>query len=312
MRRRAKRERPGAQPMSAAPTGDGLQVPVSGGTLAAFALAGADPRTPAVLAIHGITANGQAWLAVARALGGQARLVAVDLRGRGASRALPAPYGIAAHAQDMLAVLDRHELERTVVVGHSLGAYIATRLAVEHPERVRALVLVDGGLKIPGTEEVDPQEFLDAFLGPALARLKLSFATREDYHDWWHAHPALTTGDVAAADLDAYADHDLVGSEPQLRSGVAEPAVRADAADLFTITDASQRLRVPATLMCAPRGLVDDPNPMQPAQLVRAWVAGAPRERRMVAVADVNHYTIVMGRRGADAVAQAVLAALVP
>src|ERR1039458_7785256 len=298
--------------MSAAPAGNGLPVPVPGGTLVAFALAGADRQAPAVLAIHGITANSQAWLAVARALGDQARLIAVDLRGRGASRTLPAPYGIAAHAADLLAVLDELELERTVVVGHSLGAYIAARLAVEHPERVRALVLVDGGLKIPGTEGVDPQQFLDAFLGPALARLKLSFATREAYHDWWRGHPALTAGDVAAGDLDAYADHDLVGSEPQLRSGVAEAAVRADAADLFTTTEAAEQPTIPATLLCAPRGLVDDPNPMQPVELVAAWAAGAPRERGMVAVADVNHYTIAMGHRGAGAVAQAVLGALAP
>jgi pimeloyl-ACP methyl ester carboxylesterase len=295
--------------MSASPASGGLEVPVSGGTLAAFALAGSASKAPAVLAIHGITANSQAWLAVSRELRSQANLIAVDLRGRGASRALPAPYGLAAHAADMLAVLDALELEQAVVVGHSLGAYIAAALAVEHPERVRALVLVDGGLKIPGTEGVDPQRFLDAFLGPALARLKLTFATRAEYHDWWRAHPALTAGDVASTDLDAYADHDLIGSEPQLRSGVAEAAVRADAADLFTTTEAARRLTVPATLLCAPRGLADEPNPMQPPELVRAWAAVAPHEREMVAVADVNHYTIVMGRRGAEAVAQAVLGA---
>jgi pimeloyl-ACP methyl ester carboxylesterase len=296
--------------MIASPMKRRLEVPVRGGTLAASALEGAATRAPAVLAIHGITANSQAWLAVARALGPQASLIAVDLRGRGASRALPAPYGIAAHAADMLAVLDELELEQAVVVGHSLGAYIAAALAVEHPERVRALVLVDGGLKIPGTEGVDPQKFLNAFLGPALARLKLTFATHEEYHDWWRAHPALTAGDVAVSDLKAYADHDLVGSEPELRSSVAEAAVRADAADLLTTAEAAQQLTVPATLLCAPRGLADEPNPMQPAELVQAWAASAPRERTMVAVADVNHYTIAMGRRGAGAVAQAVLGAL--
>jgi pimeloyl-ACP methyl ester carboxylesterase len=284
-----------------------LEVPVPGGTLAAFGAASAASGAPTVLAIHGITANSRAWLAVARALGSQASLVAVDLRGRGASRALPAPYGIGSHAADMVAVLDALDLEQAVVVGHSLGAYIAAALAVEHPERVGGLVLVDGGLKVPGSEGVDPQKFLDAFLGPALARLRLSFATRGEYRDWWRAHPALATGDVADADLDAYADHDLVGSEPQLRSSVVEAAVRADAADLFTTAEAAQKLTVPATLLCAPRGLADDPNPMQPIKLVRAWIAGAPRQRKLVPVPDVNHYTIAMGRRGAEAVAHAIL-----
>jgi pimeloyl-ACP methyl ester carboxylesterase len=296
--------------MSASPMSSSLEVPVPGGTLAAFKPALAPSRAPLVLAIHGITANSRAWLAVARALGSQASLVAVDLRGRGDSRALPAPYGIGSHVADMLAVLDELDLEQAVVVGHSLGAYIAAALAVQHPERVSGLVLVDGGLKVPGSEGVDPQNFLDAFLGPALARLRLSFATRQEYRDWWRAHPALAVGDIADADLDAYADHDLVGSEPQLRSSVVEAAVRADAADLFTTTEAARQLTVPATLLCAPRGLADEPNPMQPAKLVQAWTAGAPRKRTMVAVADVNHYTIAMGRRGADAVALAVLGTL--
>ena len=73
-----------------------LEVPVAGGTLAVFRLgdvpAGAEP----VIAVHGITANSHAWLAVARALKNRAALLAVDLRGRGASNNLPPPYGMQA------------------------------------------------------------------------------------------------------------------------------------------------------------------------------------------------------------------------
>ena len=50
----------------------------------------------------------------------------------------------------MIAVLDALGLERALVVGHSLGAYIASALAAAHPDRVAGLVLVDGGLPIPG------------------------------------------------------------------------------------------------------------------------------------------------------------------
>ncbi|MDQ6731816.1 MAG: alpha/beta hydrolase [Actinomycetota bacterium] len=73
-------------------------------------------------------------------------LAAVDRRGRGDSGELPPPFGIDAHVRDMVAVLDALELERALVVGHSLGAYIAAALAATHPERVTGLVLVDGGL----------------------------------------------------------------------------------------------------------------------------------------------------------------------
>jgi pimeloyl-ACP methyl ester carboxylesterase len=149
---------------------EALQVPVSGGDLAVFRLGVGPP----VVAVHGITSSSRAWLAVARALAGRASLLAVDLRGRGRSNALPGPYGLAAHVADLVAVLDAFGLERAVLAGHSLGAYVVARFAVEHAERAQAVVLVDGGLAIPGAEGVEPQQFADAFLGPALARLQMA------------------------------------------------------------------------------------------------------------------------------------------
>ena len=284
-----------------------LEVAVAGATLATFDLSGPpDRELPVVVAVHGITANSDAWLAVARALAGRVRLLAVDLRGRGRSNELPGPYGIAAHVADLLAVLDEVPARRAVFVGHSLGAYIVARLAADHPERVDAALLVDGGLTIPGSRDVDPQEFADAFLGPALARLKMTFASREAYYDWWRAHPAFARGDVADADLVAYAAHDLIGEQQRLHSSVSEDAVRADAGELFEMGSAAHRLAIPATLLCAPRGLLDEPNPMQPLQLVREWAAAAPGQRQAVQVPDVNHYTITLGAAGAAAVASAI------
>jgi lipase len=287
-----------------------VDVSVDGGSLAAFRLgsgpSGADP----VLAVHGITANSRAWLPVARALDGAAELLAVDLRGRGASSALPPPYGMEAYARDMLAALDRFGIERAVLVGHSLGAYAVARLAADHPERVRAAILVDGGLTLPGIENVDPEAFVTAFLGPALARLELSFATREEYHSWWRAHPALAGDDVADEDLIAYADHDLGGEPPHLHSTVRKDAVRTDAHELFEIGKPAHRLTVPVEMLRAPRGLQNDPNPMIPPGLAAAWADADPGRRRVGEVAGVNHYTIVMGGVGARAVAQAIVRAL--
>jgi len=285
-----------------------LEIPVEGGSLAAFRL-GAGGGVQPVLAIHGITSSYASWVAVGRALGERAALAAVDLRGRGDSNGLRGPYGLASHVRDMLAVLDALGLERAVVAGHSLGAYIAAKLAAEHPERVRSLVLVDGGLRIPGTAEADPQAFLDAFLGPALARLRMRFSSRDEYREWWRAHPAIAAGDVDEADLAVYADHDLIGEPPEMRSAVLEEAVRADAADLFASGDDADALAVPATLLCAARGLQDGPDPMQPLGLAQAWAAGAPELREVIAVPDVNHYTLVLGRAGSDEVGDAIASA---
>jgi len=284
-------------------------VEVLGGALACFRLGAPPAGRPLVLAVHGITGNSRSWLPVARALGDRAGLIAPDLRGRGRSAELPGPYGIDAHIRDLLLALDAFGLERAVLAGHSLGAYIVAGLAAAHPERVRALVLVDGGLAIPGTEDVDVQVFLDGFLGPALARLRLRFPDPAAYRSWWRAHPALADGDVEPDDLAAYADHDLVGTPPELRSSVVEDAVRADAAALVPSAIAAPGLTLPAHLLCAPRGLLDDPNPMQPIELARAWAQADPQRRHVTLVPDVNHYTITLGAAGARAVAEAIAAA---
>jgi len=294
-----------------------FDVDVDGGRLAAYRLGAARGDAPLVLAIHGITSTSRTWLATARALGDRAALIAVDLRGRGRSSELPPPFGLDAHVRDMVAVLDHLRIGAAVVAGHSLGAYIAARLATTHPDRVARLVLVDGGLTIPETGGADPEQFLEAFLGPTLERLTMTFPDAAAYRAWWAAHPAVAGADVSPADLDEYADHDLVDATPGVRSAVNPhvvpdaPGVRSavnpqvvrdDGLDLFGAPDAP-RLTVPAVLLCAPRGMVDDPNPMQPLAAVRAWADADPARRRAVPVPDVNHYTIAWGAHGAAAVA---------
>ena len=282
-------------------------IEVDGGRLSIFRF-GPLVEKPVVVAVHGITGNSHAWTPVARALGDRVAMVAPDLRGRGRSNNLPAPYGIDVHVRDVLAVLDALGLDRAVLVGHSLGAYIVAQLGVSHPDRVQALVLVDGGLPIPGSQGVEPQAFADAFLGPAMARLKLCFPDRDAYRDWWRSHRALSGSDVADEDVVAYADHDLVGAEPEMRSSVREEAVRADISDLPSAQEAAYGLTVSAQLLCAPRGLLDDPNPMQPLELAQTWALQDPAHRQAVLIPRVNHYTITLGAAGAAAVAGAIAA----
>jgi lipase len=262
-----------------------------------------------VIAAHGITATSRAWLPVARALGDRAMFVAVDLRGRGESRGLPGPFGMTAHAADLLAVADHLEVDRAVLTGHSMGAYVVARLAVDHPDRVTAAILVDGGLAVPGWEGVDPQVFVDAFLGPALARLRMRFASRAAYRAFWLAHPAFAGAGIDEQDVAAYADYDLIGDPPALRSSVAEAAVRSDAPDLQAAVLAAHELTVPAVLVRAARGLMNGPDPMVPADAADAWAAEAPGLRSVVAVPDVNHYSLTLGL-GARYVARVIEAAL--
>src|SRR4051794_8675431 len=86
---------------------------------------GTRPDAPVVLAAHGITANGLSWGPVAEQLDGAVTLLAPDLRGRAGSSHLPGPYGLARHADDLAAILDDRGVRQAVLVGHSMGAYVA-------------------------------------------------------------------------------------------------------------------------------------------------------------------------------------------
>ena len=282
-----------------------IDVPVEGGTLAAFRFGAGDQDAGLVIAAHGITANSRSWLPVARELGPRAQLVALDLRGRGESRDVPGPFGIDAHAADVLAVLDHLGVERAVVAGHSMGAYVAARLGAKQPSRVGGAVLVDGGLPLPGADAVDPEAFLDAFLGPSIARLGMRFESPQAYRDFWRTHPAFKPPGVSDEDLAAFADHDLVGSPPELRSSVNESAVRADGRELIERGTLADGLEVRATLLRAARGLQDGPDPMVPSASAAEWAAADRGRREVVDVADTNHYTITLGS-GAGTVADTI------
>ncbi|HVK23514.1 MAG TPA: alpha/beta hydrolase [Actinokineospora sp.] len=277
-------------------------VPVAGGRLTVATWTPVAARVPAqrqhgqaeatrpVLAIHGITASHRAWSAVAAAHPGT--VIAPDLRGRGGSSDLPGPFGMAAHAEDCVRVLDAFGIEEAVVLGHSMGGFVAAVLAHRHPERVAKLVLVDGGGPLPAVENIETA------LGPAVRRLSMRFPDRAAYHDFWRAHPAFAEW---TADIESYVDYDLTGTEPELRSRVNADAVRTDFLDLNAgeVPRAAFAALKPDTLFLrATKGLFDEPTPLYP------HTEDYPFTVRTVD--GTNHYSILFGADGARAVAAAI------
>ena len=257
------------------------------------------------VALHGITASAMSWQAVARHMPPDWTLAAPDLRGRGHSRDLPGPYGADRHIADVTAVL-RHFGGRPVLAGHSMGAYMALLTRDAHPSLIRRLVLVDGGLPRPVPDGIDPEAALEATLGPAMTRLRLTFPDTDAYLDFWRGHPALA--DHWTPDVEAYARYDLVGEPGQLRARAVEDAVRADGRDMLTekpFADALGHLSRPTPLLTAPAGLLGEPPGFQPPDLVATWQERVPNLRPLL-VPDVNHYTIMYAGEGAAVVARAI------
>ncbi len=104
-----------------------------------------DPTAPAVVLLHGFPEHWMMWRHVMPLLRDRFHLVAVDLRGYGASSK---PAGVASYAKGIMAadiagVIAALGLRRPLVVGHDRGARVARRLALDAPEVLRGSLLLD-------------------------------------------------------------------------------------------------------------------------------------------------------------------------
>ena len=116
-----------------------------------------------VLLIMGLGATLDLWHRVTPMLSRTYRTILFDNRGAGRSDAPPGPYTIPQMADDALAVLDAAGAPTARVFGASMGGMIAQELALNHPERVRALIL---GCTAPGGKAA---VLADREVGAALA-----------------------------------------------------------------------------------------------------------------------------------------------
>jgi pimeloyl-ACP methyl ester carboxylesterase len=261
-----------------------------------------EPGTPTVFALHGITANAWSWAAVARHIDGEFGLVAVDLRGRGTSADSPGPFGMRRHADDVAGLVERLGAAPAVIAGHSMGCYVALACAERHPATTSELVLVDGGIPLPAPEGLDPQEALDAIVGPAIERLRTVWPDRVSYHSMWSEHPAFADG--LTPEIERYVLSDLVECDGGFRSVVSEEAVRFDGGELIVdpeMRNLIDRRSQPVTVVRADAGLMGAPPPL----IAEEWIERYPQHDWRT-IAGTNHYSVLIGEVGAAAVAQAL------
>ncbi|MDP8245757.1 MAG: alpha/beta hydrolase [Candidatus Hinthialibacter antarcticus] len=92
--------------------------------------------------LHGWGANRSFFQPLTDSLSETGRCISIDLPGFGGSPPPPAPWSTIEYAECVLAFLDELRLEPCIIIGHSFGGRLAIRLAVKHPHRCRALVLI--------------------------------------------------------------------------------------------------------------------------------------------------------------------------
>jgi pimeloyl-ACP methyl ester carboxylesterase len=99
----------------------------------------------AILFLHGFTGSRQDWVNQMKAVQNNYRGIALDFRGHGKSEA-PAEekdYSIYLNCEDVYQLLNHLGIDNCCLVGHSMGGFTALQFTLDHPEKVRGLVLVD-------------------------------------------------------------------------------------------------------------------------------------------------------------------------
>ncbi len=98
---------------------------------------------PPLILLHGLTANGLCWTAIAHELESEYDVIMPDLRGHGKSSAPDFGYRYDDHANDVVGLINGLGISPPVLMGHSMGGLVAAVVAGHYPALVRGLILAD-------------------------------------------------------------------------------------------------------------------------------------------------------------------------
>jgi pimeloyl-ACP methyl ester carboxylesterase len=240
-----------------------------------------------ILCVHGITANCRFWDRLASALAPHHRLIAMDLRGRGLSDKPPTGYSIKHHCKDIAALMDDLGLERPVLMGHSLGAFISLVFAAQYPERVDRLILVDGGGKL------SKNQMAKVFAGikPSLDRLGKIFPSLEVYLSQMKQAPYLQPWNSY---METYFRYEIEKVKGGVRSRVQPNHIEEEAKNLGKVdpTKFYKKVNAPTLILRATKGMLAKDDLLLPEDVVDRMVHEIPNARK-VDIKGTNHYSIL-------------------
>ncbi len=131
---------------------------------------GARGANPPLMLVHGFVLSGQATIEpwARRMLAPSRALLLPDNLGYGFSERIPRSgdhYSLESHARDLAGLLDQLGLQQVDIAGHSWGGVIAAQFAHDFPQRVRRLVIIDGGFFYPKSSPLERITYLPLGIG---------------------------------------------------------------------------------------------------------------------------------------------------
>jgi len=240
-----------------------------------------------ILAVHGLTANCRCWDVIAAAVCPQHAIIAMDLRGRGLSDKPPKGYSEEHHIRDIHALMDHMGLERTVLMGHSLGGYISLDFAARYPERVEGVILLDAGADL-SQEQWDK---IGLAIRPSIERLGKTYPTFEAYLEIIKQAPFFQPWSNA---LETYFRYDLEEVEGGVRSRTRPANIREEIMNKrgTGIAHLYQDLSCPVLILRALDGILTDDDILLPDEALKRMLRAIPDAKR-VDLQGINHYSII-------------------
>ncbi|MET0419853.1 MAG: alpha/beta fold hydrolase [Actinoplanes sp.] len=234
--------------------------------------------SPTVLALHGLTSTSEVWRAFAEALP-QARVIAPDLPGRGGSVDVRTGPGLAGHAAAVVRVADELDLDDIVLVGHSMGAFLAPLVAAGLDARVRRVVLLDGGVA-PERSAMMRRPVVRALFWLQTRVLTRRWRDVEAYVNAMERHAIVNRPDLRPRLLE-WADY-MLAADPSggVRARVDRRRLLDDAVDALTgpaTLPALAGLPMPVHLIVAAHGKDDRAKPFISDASLAAGQAALPR-----------------------------------
>ena len=244
---------------------------------------------PPVLLLHGYPQTHFCWHRVAPGLAASHTVVAADLRGYGGTAAPPGgPHGEGFSkreiASELVQVMSRLGFDRFAVAGHDRGGRVAYRMALDHPERVERLAVLNIVPTVDQFERMTPDSALDYFpwfflAQPAPLPERLIESQAEFFlqtiFDSWPASPESITAEARGQYLAAFTPRVIAASCADYRAAFHIDR-RQDAEDLA----AGRRISCPVLVLWGASELAPEPDASGgPLAVWRRWaddVRGRP------------------------------------
>ena len=216
-----------------------------------------------VLLLHGFTGTSDAWDTIGADLVARHRILVPCLPGHGGTSASPEAMSVEATADALAALLATRDAAPAHVVGYSLGARVALRLVVAHPEVVDRLVLESPSAGLPTEAERAARRAADEALA---ARIEADGIER--FVDEWERNPVFAGATSPDPDRVARVREMRLGNDP---AGLAASLRHAGQGAMEPLFDRLPTIAVPTLVIAGELDAIGRPR----AERVAAMIAGA-------------------------------------